>query len=247
VMFGGIRCLWIGLAQILAVNAKSWGREMTVEVPASREDCFYLPNIIHGSNIEVEFQVTDVSSTSGNLDILCRLFSPYPKSDVLYQSKVEKEASFDIDINDEHEEGDYRLCFSNHMSTWSDKTVWFEIKVTEGDDYYDYHDDYIDDEDMEQMKSRNADEASLFEMTVEEIKTSLHKVRTAMGKTRHFQLMYGASMNQDSHQVANNNDKINVWSTIHLTIILLVGFVQVLMIRQLFEDKSFLHKLTSRK
>ena len=26
-------------------------------------------------------------------------------------------------------EGDHKLCFNNKMSTWSDKTVWFEVST----------------------------------------------------------------------------------------------------------------------
>ena len=34
---------------------------------------------------------------------------------------------FDEEIH--QDEGDYKLCFSNYMSTWSEKHVWFEVKI----------------------------------------------------------------------------------------------------------------------
>ena len=37
--------------------------------------------------------------------------------------------------------GDYRICLDNKVSTWSDKTVWFEVQVEDPED--DYDDDYM--------------------------------------------------------------------------------------------------------
>ena len=34
---------------------------------------------------------------------------------------------FDEEIHGD--EGDYKLCFSNYMSTWSEKYVWFEASI----------------------------------------------------------------------------------------------------------------------
>ena len=44
--------------------------------------------------------------------------------------------------NGEAEEtGDYKICLDNKVSTWSDKTVWFEVQVEDPED--DYDDDYM--------------------------------------------------------------------------------------------------------
>jgi hypothetical protein len=37
---------------------------------------------------------------------------------------------------------------------------------------------------------------------------------------------------QDSNQVAANMDKLNFWSIVHMTLILIVGLIQVQMYRQ---------------
>ena len=57
------------------------------------------------------------------------------------QIKAETCLCFSYQMHEEKkEEGDYKVCFSNQMSTWSDKTVYFEVEVTDPDDDYD---DYI--------------------------------------------------------------------------------------------------------
>ena len=81
------------------------------------------------------------------------------------------------------EDGDYRLCFDNTASRWSDKTVWFEIQVEDPED--DYDDDYFDADDWENIKNNNEDTDTLFQMSVEEIKSSIHLVRMQLNKMRH--------------------------------------------------------------
>ena len=51
------------------------------------------------------------------------------------------------------EDGDYRLCFDNTASRWSDKTVWFEIQVEDPEDDYDTDDDKDKKEDSAEDKA----------------------------------------------------------------------------------------------
>ena len=92
------------------------------------------------------------------------------------------------------EDGDYRLCLDNTNSRWSDKTVWFEVQVEDPED--DYDDDYIDADDWEDIRSHNEDTESLFNMGVDEIKTSIHVVRLNINKMRHYFYMNAAHMSK---------------------------------------------------
>ena len=92
------------------------------------------------------------------------------------------------------EDGDYRICFDNRNSRWSDKTVWFEVQIEDPED--DYDDDYIDTEEWDRMKELNEDTESLFEMKVEDIKTSMHSIRLRINKIRHFFFMHSGSMSK---------------------------------------------------
>ena len=49
---------------------------------------------------------------------------------------MKQEGSYE---GDAEEEGDFKLCLDNKVSTISEKTVWFEIQVDDPDD--DYYDD----------------------------------------------------------------------------------------------------------
>ena len=92
------------------------------------------------------------------------------------------------------EDGDYRICFDNRNSRWSDKTVWFEVQVEDPED--DYDDDYIDTDEWDKMKELNEDTMSMFEMKVDDIKTMLHTIRLKINKIRHFFFMHSGSMSK---------------------------------------------------
>jgi hypothetical protein len=51
---------------------------------------------------------------------------------------------------------------------------------------------------------------------------------------------------QDSNQVAANMEKVNFWSIVHMTLILVVGFIQVSKkyVKVYFKDESLAHFLT---
>ena len=98
-------------------------------------------------------------------------------------------------------------------------------------------------------------------MKVEDIKTKVHDVRIHLGKMRHFQFMLGAQSSKDSKQMEANLSRLNFWSLVHMSMMIIVGviqvwiqstifdlyvFVQVIMVRQLFTDKSMVQKLTTR-
>ena len=125
------------------------------------------------------------------------------------------------------------------MSTWAEKVVWLEITVHDPTD--DYYEDYIgtgnrtsdvfittsDSEEMKELEGRNEDTETLFEMTIKDFRNYISTTRINLGKTRHFQLMQGADISKDTHNVMRMNEKIDFWSVVHISIMLIIGFVQV--------------------
>ena len=118
----------------------------------------------------------------------------------------------------------HQICLDNRMSTWSDKVVWFEVTVHDPKD--DYYDDYIgedksddhkysfikihpvDSEEMRMMVERNEDTESMFDMKIEDIKESVHTMRTNLGKLKHFQFMQSASMSKVVYRFTSPLDKL---------------------------------------
>jgi len=216
-------------------------RQMTVEIEAGNDWCFFVPEVYEYQTMDFEFQVTDSSMHTGKNDITATITSPKPESNVIYHVVQEEEGSFSEELE---KDGDYEVCLDNTISTWSDKVVWFEVTVHDPKD--DYYDDYIDSYEMKEMVGRNEDYETIFDMKVEDIKESVHTTRINLGKMKHFQFMKSSDMSRDTNHVNSNKETINFWSMVHLAMMLMVGFIQVLMVKQLFAEKSFLYKMTNR-
>jgi len=213
--------------------ASSRHRQMTLEVVAGYEECFYVDNVKSGQTIELEFQVTDSSAPTGQNDITVKVQTPYPSFQPLYQDFMVKRGEYSGVVE---EDGDYRICLDNRASRWSDKTVWFEVQVEDPED--DYDDDYIDADDWESIRGNNEDTESLFSMKVEEIKSSVHMVRLNINKIRHFFFMHAGQMSKDTNQVDANFERINFWSVVHLLLMVIVGVSQVITLKSLFCERS---------
>lgn len=109
----------------LAVNAEKQ-TDATVHIEAGDRQCFY-EQVKQGQIIDVEYQVID--GGHGDFDINFELAGPngyylardYKKSDNIHRVTAS-------------EEGDHEFCFDNSFSTFSRKTVFFEIIIeTEGE------------------------------------------------------------------------------------------------------------------
>ena len=62
--------------------------------------------------------------------------------------------------------------------------------------YCKHHESISDSEEWDAIKANNEDTEKIFEMKMDEIKTSVHDVRINVGKIRHFQFMLGAQMSK---------------------------------------------------
>lgn len=131
------------------------------------------------------------------------------------------------------------------MSTWAEKVVWLEVTVRDPND--EYYEDYIDSEEMKEMEERNEDTETLFDMAMKDVRSFLSNTRNNLGRVRHFQFMQGADTSKDTHNVMGMNEKIDFWSVAHISIMILIGIVQIYTVRQLFEDKSFWYRFRAQK
>lgn len=214
-------------------EARSRHRQVTVEVAAGYEDCFYVDNVKAGLMMDLEYQVIGSSSATGQNDITVKVQTPHPSFQTLHHEHMVKQGNFNDEL---HQDGDYRICLDNRQSSWSDKTVWFEVQLEDPND--DYDDDYMEDDEWEQIKAVGDDTEKLFDMKVEEIQNTIHSVRLRVNKIRHGWFLLGAHMSKDTNQVIANLEKINFWSAVNIVMMIIVGISQVMMVRNLFAERS---------
>ncbi|KAG0721919.1 Transmembrane emp24 domain-containing protein 1 [Chionoecetes opilio] len=200
-------------------------REMTVEVKAGTEECFY-ETIKGGETLDVEYQVID--GGRGELDI--DFYLAGSTGEVVVQDLRRSEGNHRTTIT---EEGDYRICWDNSFSHFSTKTVFFGITI-ESDDDDDLWDDGLE-------ETITAEE--IYEMKIEDIKEAMGRIRGHLTKSRFMQDQLRAYEARDRNVAENNNAKVTSWSLINITVMVVTGLIQVILLRSLFDDKSRLHSL----
>ncbi|CAL1279705.1 unnamed protein product [Larinioides sclopetarius] len=161
------------------------------------------------------------------LDINFQLFSPSGKE--LISDFKQSDANHRHEVK---EDGDFKLCFDNRHSHFSTKTVYFEVFVdSDSDDYDDKWDDYDFSPEL------------LYNDTMDQIKSSIAKVREDLNTIKHHQDQLKAIESRDRNLQEHNFTSVNRFSILIIIVMILVGAIQIIMIRSLFEEHSKLHKV----
>lgn len=200
------------------------------EVGAGKIDCFFHPTK-RGQEWEVEYQVLDGGDLDVNFVLLdpngVQLFNDQKSTDNLH--KVESKM-----------DGDYRVCFDNSFSRMTPKILFFEIYTAERDDHVD---------EFRELGAGNIGWSANqeLELTVAEIQSNLGKVHIFLERAIKDQEMLKYIEARDRHLMESNYDRVNNFSMMQLTVMIVAGVCQVYVIRSLFEDNSRLGKLLRGK
>jgi len=202
-------------------------REMTVEVAAGKEECFF-DTVQPGNTLNVEWQVVDGGDGQmSELDLNFRVIHPrghpleavFKKSDGTFSQKMK-------DL------GDYKICFDNTFSLLSSKTVYFEVINENEDEEYD---------DLAGIFDEDHTESEIYEMKVVDIEQSIAKIKKDIAKARHMQDMIRVTDMKDRTVMEHNFERVNFMSVVYILILVSSGLLQVMLLRSLFDEKSKIH------
>ncbi|CAB3231858.1 unnamed protein product [Arctia plantaginis] len=191
-------------------------------IQAGKVDCFFhkvLPNQI----IDIEYQVID--STHGDLDVSFQLTDPTGRILVADYKKPENTHRHNAVL-----EGDYRFCFDNSFSTFSQKTVFFDILI---DNDEPEEKDYDDDKEMELGNA-----AETYMMSVKDISESVTRVKERVSTARRLQELHSAHEARDRNLAEEMCDRVMNWSISQIFLMIFVGITQVVFVKSLFDDKA---------
>ena len=108
------------------------------------------------------------------------------------------------------------------------------------DDLYNYEydeDEYIDDEDMKNMREQDKELVKSYDLKVSEIKTVLQELRQHIGKAQHYNSLTNSMKLKDYNLLVNSLSRVNMWSIVHIAVLIFAGLSQVYVVRSLFDDK----------
>ncbi|KAM5170004.1 transmembrane emp24 domain-containing protein 1 [Mantella aurantiaca] len=211
---GGL--LWLLLPAMAAGMGQPQDSELTFLLPAGRQECFYQTALYNGS-MEVEYQVIG----GAGLDVDFSVTTP---SGILLI--MERRRSDGVHTVDPTEAGDYMICFDNSFSTISEKLVFFEIIFDgqQGDDEPDSWADIVEPDELLDIK-------------MEDIKESIDSMRARLERSMQMQTVLRAFEARDRNLQDSNLDRVTFWSAVNLSVLVTVAFLQVYMLKSLFNDK----------
>ncbi|XP_014371163.2 transmembrane emp24 domain-containing protein 5 [Papilio machaon] len=200
----------------------AYEKDVTFTVPAGNTECFY-QKVLANEVIDIEYQVID--ATHGELDISFQLADPVGRVIVADYKKPEN-----AHRHTSYLEGDYRFCFDNSFSTFSQKTVFFDLVIeTEDSPEKDYDDD-------KEMELGNA--AETYMMRVKDISESVNKVKDHVAAARRLQELLSAHEARDRNLAEDMCSRVMKWSLWQIAVMLLVGITQVVFVKSLFQEPN---------
>ena len=192
--------------------------------------------------------------TSGDLKIAAQVFDPRGVQIASDDSSDYGSHSFTAQYD-----GDYKICLDNRYVSAGDKTVYVEIEVSEkrperhvkelpdgeegdeeDDDVYNYdydEDEYIEEDEMKHMREQDKEIVKTYDLEVKEIKHVLQELRQHVGKAQHYQSLMNSMKAKDYHLLSHSLSRVNMWSFVHITVLIFTGLIQVYVVRSLFDDK----------
>ncbi|KAF1587596.1 Transmembrane emp24 domain-containing protein 1, partial [Eudyptes moseleyi] len=168
--------------------------------------------VIGGAGLDVDFSL---ESPSGLL-----LVSEYRRSD---GAPVEPT-----------EAGDYKLCFDNSFSTISEKLVFFELIF---DSAQEEEEEEEEEEEGGDGWVEAAEPEETLDVKIEDIKESIETMRGRLERSIQMQTLLRAFEARDRNLQESNLGRVNFWSAVNLGVLVVVAFLQVYMLKSLFEDK----------
>lgn len=204
-------------------------KEVTVNIEAGKEECFF-QNIKEGNVIDIEYQVIDGSH--GELDISFQLIEPTGRVIFADYKKSENGHRVEAKVT-----GDYKFCFDNKFSSYNMKTVFFEI-IVEGSDDETWGNNDVN---LDEFEGLTPDE--MLDLRVQDIQDAIYKVRNNLNKVQHLQDTIKSHEARDRNIAEENFFKVNTWSMIQIVLMVIVGMIQVVMLKSLFDNTSKAHNI----
>lgn len=195
-----------GLWAMLAVQATATA--LTYKLNANEEACFYTATQQKDEKIAFYFAV----QSGGSFDINYRVTGPNNK----YILDGEKERQGDF-VFTAKEVGEYKFCFNNEMSTYTEKFVDFEIAV-----------------ENEARVSLPSKQGASPEQT-SSLEESLFKISGQMSTITRNQKYFRTRENRNFSTVRSTETRIINFSLIQIALVVCMGALQVFIVRFFFQ------------
>lgn len=208
--------------------------DMNLRVEAGARMCFYEEGRA-GQLLEVQYEVVD--GQHGDWDISFEIFDPNDNKLLEDYKRTRNQVIFDLELD-----GEYAFCLDNTYSLMNSKLVFvyvlFENKeeTHEGIEVSAVDNDGHEHPEHEVLEWEGIDgDGNPYFIEVSNITDCLTRILKHVVKARHLLDVYGVSKTRDSYLALEDTFIVDMWSGFQISLMLIVGMVQVYMIRKLFD------------
>lgn len=209
---------------MICSQANAFQTELSALIEGGRRECFH-QYFIQGLTIEIDYQVIQ----GGEHDISLTISSPTNRVILAEMRKSTGQHKFHSE-----ETGEYHFCFDNSHSRFAFKQVFFYIGSNA-----EFHDPSFQvDSIMDNPATLNLDQLGELEDRIEKFRTLFTSVIRNLELAQRLQHILRSYDLIDSIRMEQSKSRVDFWSIINISLMVIVGIIQVYMIRSLFEDKS---------
>ncbi|CAL8082245.1 unnamed protein product [Orchesella dallaii] len=207
--------LVINLGNVIHLNHGVEGVDLMFALFAGREDCFFE---FMERNKTMYLEYTVIGTGMGDSEVNFQLTDPQARPVVTEFRKTS--SRHDINIPDG---GEYKICFDNTYSHFTSKTVAFTISTINPDEanWDEYQGSYFPE--------------ATYDIQVNEIKERVDRVRNSINEMQTIQDQYRITELKDRSIAEHNFERVNFWSMVFLAFTLIIGSIQVFLLKGLFD------------
>lgn len=212
------------LAALAGVQAEVCNHRLSIFAEAGRMECYH-QHVAASEHIRVEYEVIHGGQAEAHINFVLM----DPQLQLLAKDHKLAKQQHELIAN---ETGVYKLCFDNTISTFNQKILVFTLQVMlDNQDEFD-----------RQKLIKDMETDYLFDRTYRHMHDYIHKISVNLMRSRQSQDYIRIHEARDRKLAESNFTLVNNWSCAQLIAMILVGLLQVFMLRSIFETDGTIYK-----
>ncbi|XP_026314664.1 transmembrane emp24 domain-containing protein 5-like [Hyposmocoma kahamanoa] len=208
--------------------------DMNLRVEAGSRTCFYEEGKA-GQMLEVQYEVVD--GQHGDWDISFEILDPHENKLLEDYKKTRNQVIFDLEVD-----GEYVFCLDNTFSLMNSKLVFVYVLFENKEETHEGIEvSVVDQQGHEQPEHEVLEwegvdnDGKPYFIEVTNITNCMTRILKNVVKARHLLDLYAVSKTRDSYLAIEDTFIVDMWSGFQISFMLIVGMVQVYMIKKLFD------------
>ena len=194
----------------------------TITVEPRSQTCFFIEDLEVGYVISLHYTVLSIKSGK-QMDISFQLKDSTKKMVVFHVRKKEEVVSNHTVTT----AGDYEMCFINRYSLMESKKIMWELDIVGEEEEIDTENIYLA---VNQTLEQYTEQARIMRL-------GIVKIRTKMSKVRSQQWWLSSKATKGEERLLSMNQMIDTWSMAYSLMVIIVGIIQTVFLRRLFNIK----------